>query len=114
MSHRRTGKCRSCGARFVWGRTEERPNKPSCHIPLDPPVITIRHDPAGLYTIMDSNGVMHRGSTCHRDDGGAVAGRVPHHSTCPDAEKHRKAHSLGRKAKKAPKKSPDSGQRSLF
>ncbi len=105
-------KCKECGAALVWLETKATPTKPSRWIPLDPPVLAISPCSHGLYTIVDSKGQTHRGNLASDlHVGGAVVGRVPHHSTCPYAHKFRRKHV---KASKKAKKTTSNKQGRLF
>ena len=75
--------CRRCGARIQWRKTPA-----GKWMPLDEGVVEIELDPQGKTTVVDDQGKVLRGNKSQTPN---AWGRVPHWSTCPNANEFRRA-----------------------
>ena len=77
--------CKSCGAPIIWVQTPA-----GKWMPLDEGLVPYRQNDSGKSSVVDDHGVVIRCDIV--TDGSIPTGlaRVPHWSTCPNADKHRR------------------------
>lgn len=79
------GRCRGCGADIVW--ITSRKGK---HIPCDPALLPVYE--GGKEILFTDDGMTLKGTTNQQEGGDLLGyGRKSHWSTCPEADRFRKA-----------------------